>query len=268
MKSVYVGNLPYGTTDAELRELFEQHGKVFDAKIKTDRDTGRPLGYGFVLLDDEEASRIMQELDGSDFHGRALKVNESRMRNNPPSPRPFREHTADFVRPPRRPFREQGNDGNNFEHRPDQKFRSDDQEESVSRPRRSFRKDDQYKNGFQQKSNGNDGENSDRRNKRNFRFDGRGKFTGGTRRSFSENDRHRDGFHKNFDENDGEKRSFRPHRQFRNDSDGNMTDHRFKNDGSRPNRGPRRDFNGRKQWKRGGFRHPGGNRGDSFRHPD
>ena len=50
MKSVYVGNLPYATTEAELKELFEQHGKVFGAKIKTDRDTGRPLGYGFVLL--------------------------------------------------------------------------------------------------------------------------------------------------------------------------------------------------------------------------
>ena len=268
MKSVYVGNLPYGTTDAELRELFERHGKVFDAKIKTDRDTGRPLGYGFVMLDDDEASRIMQELDGSDFQGRALKVNESRQRNNPPSRRPFRDHTADFSRPPRHSFREQEGDENHFERRPGRKFRSDDREESVSRPYRSFRRDDRDRNGFQQDSSGDDGENPERRHSRNFRFDGRGKFTGHPRRSFPENERRRDGFHRDFKENDGEKRSFRPRRQFKNDSDGNMTDHRFKNDGSRPDRGPRRDFTERKQWKRGGFRHPGENRGDSFRHPD
>ena len=80
MKSVYVGNLPYATTETELRELFERHGKVFGAQIKTDRDTGRPLGYGFVLLDEDEAPGIMQAMDGSIFCGRTLRVNESRER--------------------------------------------------------------------------------------------------------------------------------------------------------------------------------------------
>ena len=84
MKSVFVGNLPYAATEAELRELFERHGKVYDAKIKKDRETGRPLGYGFVLLDDEEAPRVMEALDGFCFGGRSLRVNESKERGRPP----------------------------------------------------------------------------------------------------------------------------------------------------------------------------------------
>ena len=86
MKSVYVGNLPYATTEAELKELFEQHGKVFGAKIKTDRDTGSPLGYGFVLLDDEDAPIVMQAMDGYNYEGRSLKVNESREREQTDRP--------------------------------------------------------------------------------------------------------------------------------------------------------------------------------------
>ncbi len=102
MKSVYVGNLPYATTDTELKALFEPFGTVYSAKIKTDRDTGRPLGYGFVQMEDAAAAKAIQALDGKDYAGRSLRVNESREKS--PSDRPPRR---DFGagrgdRPPRR----------------------------------------------------------------------------------------------------------------------------------------------------------------------
>ena len=102
MKSVYVGNLPYATTDTELKALFEPFGTVFSAKIKTDRDTGRPLGYGFVQMEDAAAAQAIQALDGKEHAGRSLRVNESREKS--PSDRPPRR---DFGpgrgdRPPRR----------------------------------------------------------------------------------------------------------------------------------------------------------------------
>ena len=102
MKSVYVGNLPYATTDTELKALFEPFGTVYSAKIKTDRDTGRPLGYGFVQMEDAAAAQAIQALDGKEHAGRSLRVNESREKS--PSDRPPRR---DFGagrgdRPPRR----------------------------------------------------------------------------------------------------------------------------------------------------------------------
>ena len=102
MKSVYVGNLPYATTDTELKALFEPFGTVYSAKIKTDRDTGRPLGYGFVQMEDAAAAQAIQALDGKEHAGRSLRVNESREKS--PADRPPRR---DFGagrgdRPPRR----------------------------------------------------------------------------------------------------------------------------------------------------------------------
>ncbi len=102
MKSVYVGNLPYATTDTELKALFEPFGTVYSARIKTDRDTGRPLGYGFVQMEDAAAAQAIQALDGKEHAGRSLRVNESREKS--PSDRPPRR---DFGagrgdRPPRR----------------------------------------------------------------------------------------------------------------------------------------------------------------------
>ena len=102
MKSVYVGNLPYATTDTELKALFEPFGTVYSAKIKTDRDTGRPLGYGFVQMEDAAAAQAIQALDGKEHAGRSLRVNESREKS--PSDRPPRRDfgTGRGDRPPRR----------------------------------------------------------------------------------------------------------------------------------------------------------------------
>ena len=102
MKSVYVGNLPYAPTDTELKALFEPFGTVYSARIKTDRDTGRPLGYGFVQLEDAAAAQAIQALDGKEYAGRSLRVNESREKS--PSDRsPRRDFGAGRGdRPPRR----------------------------------------------------------------------------------------------------------------------------------------------------------------------
>ena len=105
MKSVYVGNLPYATTDAELKALFEPFGTVYSARIKTDRDTGRPLGYGFVQMEDAAAAQAIQALDGKEHAGRSLRVNESREKS--PSDRPPRRDFSGRPgsdRPPRRDF--------------------------------------------------------------------------------------------------------------------------------------------------------------------
>ena len=101
MKSVYVGNLPYATTDSELKALFEPFGTVISARIKTDRETGRPLGYGFVQMEDAAAAKAIQALDGQAHAGRNLRVNESREKS--PSDRPPRRDGGDRSgRPPRR----------------------------------------------------------------------------------------------------------------------------------------------------------------------
>ena len=77
--NIFVGNMSFSITEESLRALFEEHGEVTSAKIVTDRETGRPRGFGFVeMSNDEEAKAAMSALDGKDVDGRALKVNESR----------------------------------------------------------------------------------------------------------------------------------------------------------------------------------------------
>ncbi len=78
--NIYVGNLPFSTTPSELEELFGQYGSVDSANIINDRDTGRSRGFGFVEMDDDGGRKAIEELDGSDFGGRNLKVNEARPR--------------------------------------------------------------------------------------------------------------------------------------------------------------------------------------------
>ena len=80
MKSIYVGNLPYSATEDELRELFEQHGSVSSVKLINDRDTGRPRGFAFVEMEGAEADAAIQALDGQQFGGRGLRVNEAQPR--------------------------------------------------------------------------------------------------------------------------------------------------------------------------------------------
>jgi RNA recognition motif-containing protein len=77
---LYVGNLPFTATDDSVRALFAPHGTVEKVSLITDRDTGRPRGFGFVEMSNADASRAMQALDGKDFEGRPLKVNEAQDR--------------------------------------------------------------------------------------------------------------------------------------------------------------------------------------------
>ena len=76
---IYVGNLPWRATDAQLSELFGQHGDVTDAKIVTDRETGRSRGFGFVTMGNNEAAQAaIRALNGFSVEGRSLVVNEAR----------------------------------------------------------------------------------------------------------------------------------------------------------------------------------------------
>ena len=78
-KKLYVGNLPFNTTDESLQEIFAQAGNVQSAKIITDRDTGRSKGFGFVeMSSDQEASEAIKRFNGQDMEGRSLTVNEAR----------------------------------------------------------------------------------------------------------------------------------------------------------------------------------------------
>ncbi len=79
MKNVFVGNMNFQTTEAELRALFEPFGQVTRVHIAMDRETGRARGFAFVEMpNDAEAAKAMQGLDGKEVGGRALKVNEAR----------------------------------------------------------------------------------------------------------------------------------------------------------------------------------------------
>jgi RNA recognition motif-containing protein len=76
---IYVGGLPYATTDAQLQEIFAAHGTVESARVITDKFTGRSRGFGFVeMSSNDEAQRAIQALNGTDLEGRNLTVNEAR----------------------------------------------------------------------------------------------------------------------------------------------------------------------------------------------
>ena len=80
MKRLYVGNLPFEASEDDVRELFENHGDVNSVDLITDRQTGRPRGFGFVDMPTEAAEEAIQALDGSSMDGRNLTVNEARPR--------------------------------------------------------------------------------------------------------------------------------------------------------------------------------------------
>lgn len=80
MTKLYVGNLPFTATEDSVRALFAPHGTVEKISLISDRDTGRPRGFGFVEMSNADASRAMQALNGQDFDGRALKINEAQDR--------------------------------------------------------------------------------------------------------------------------------------------------------------------------------------------
>ncbi|MDA8130124.1 MAG: RNA-binding protein [Elusimicrobia bacterium] len=78
-KRIYVGGLPFKTTEEELNALFTTHGAVTSAKLITDKYSGQSRGFGFVeMANDEEATAAISKLDGTDFDGRKLTVNEAR----------------------------------------------------------------------------------------------------------------------------------------------------------------------------------------------
>lgn len=78
---LYVGNLPYSVTDDELRRLFSQAGTVVDVTLPVDRETGRPRGFGFVeMANNDEANRAIRTFDGFMLDGRRLRVNEAKER--------------------------------------------------------------------------------------------------------------------------------------------------------------------------------------------
>jgi len=80
MTKIYVGNLPFTANENEVRELFAQFGTVESVSLITDRDTGRPRGFGFVEMSRADASRAIQNLNGKDMGGRPLRVNEAQER--------------------------------------------------------------------------------------------------------------------------------------------------------------------------------------------
>ena len=80
-RKLYVGNLGYDVSGPDLEQLFAGHGTVDNANVITDRDTGRSKGFGFVEMDsDAQAGAAIAALDGKDFGGRTIKVNEARPR--------------------------------------------------------------------------------------------------------------------------------------------------------------------------------------------
>ncbi|BDQ36914.1 RNA-binding protein [Pseudodesulfovibrio nedwellii] len=80
-KNIYVGNLPWSATEDEVRAAFEAYGQVSSVKLIEDRETGRPRGFGFVEMDDDSgALEAIEALDGKDFGGRNIKVNEAKPR--------------------------------------------------------------------------------------------------------------------------------------------------------------------------------------------
>jgi RNA recognition motif-containing protein len=80
MTKLFVGNLPFTVTEEALRTLFAPHGTVEKIALISDRDTGRPRGFAFVEMSNADAARAMQSLNGTDFGGRPLKVNEAQER--------------------------------------------------------------------------------------------------------------------------------------------------------------------------------------------
>lgn len=95
--NIFVGNVSYGATEDGLRSLFEAHGAVASVKLIIDRETGRPKGFGFVEMpNDNEARAAISALDGKDLDGRPMRVNEARPREGgggrglPGGPRPIR----------------------------------------------------------------------------------------------------------------------------------------------------------------------------------
>ncbi len=84
---IYIGNLPYEAEESEVEQLFSTYGEVMSVALPTDRETGRARGFGFIEMSTEDASKAISALDGTDFGGRRLNVNEARPRGDGGGPR-------------------------------------------------------------------------------------------------------------------------------------------------------------------------------------
>ncbi|AKX93318.1 RNA-binding protein [Moorella thermoacetica] len=81
VRTLYVGNLPWATSEEELARAFASHGEVLSARIITDRQTGRSRGFGFVEVNDADADQMIAAMNGAELGGRILTVNEARARS-------------------------------------------------------------------------------------------------------------------------------------------------------------------------------------------
>jgi RNA recognition motif-containing protein len=79
-KTLYVGNLPWSTTDTDLADAFRPHGSVVSSRIITDKETGRSRGFGFVEVEDADADKMVEAMNGSQVGGRQIVVNEAKPR--------------------------------------------------------------------------------------------------------------------------------------------------------------------------------------------
>lgn len=84
MKTIYVGNLPFEASEEDVQQLFSQYGEVAKVSLVKDRETGNPRGFGFVEMPPEYVAKAVDALDGVDFGGRSLRVNEARDRGARP----------------------------------------------------------------------------------------------------------------------------------------------------------------------------------------
>lgn len=81
--NIYVGNISFETSEDNLKTMFEEYGEVTSVKIVMDRETGRSRGFGFVeMTDDDKGRTAIAEINGKDFNGRSLRVNEARERTD------------------------------------------------------------------------------------------------------------------------------------------------------------------------------------------
>lgn len=86
MKSIYIGNLAFGTTEQDVRAVFEQYGSVARVNLVVDKYTGQPKGFGFVEMPyDDEAQKAISAVNGIDIGGRTVAVNEARPKTDRPS---------------------------------------------------------------------------------------------------------------------------------------------------------------------------------------
>lgn len=82
MKTLYVGNLPWSTSEDRLAQAFSIHGAVHNCRVITDRETGRSRGFGFIEVDDADAEGMINAMNNTDLDGRLIVVNEARPRQN------------------------------------------------------------------------------------------------------------------------------------------------------------------------------------------